>query len=140
MSKRERYLLAVIILGLGAIGGYSLYTRTIAGIGPPQQVSETPNIQSNDRLIVVDSQRLFEAQMQKMLGMTAPGQAAEAGDRFAKRLQEVLDVYTGNGYVILPKEAVIAFPPRLDVTDTVSQALGLGILPDRGQAMQEGEQ
>ena len=140
MSKRERYLLAVIILGLGAIGGYSLYTRTIAGIGPPQQVSETPNIQSNDRLIVVDSQRLFEAQMQKMMGMTAPGQAAAAGDRFAERLQEVLDLYTGSGYVVLPRDAVIAYPPRLDVTDTVSQALGLGILPDRGQAIEGGEQ
>ncbi|WP_293646652.1 hypothetical protein [Thiolapillus sp.] len=84
------------------------------------------------KIVYVDSEKLFTAQLQRML-KEHPGEPAkgilESRD-FVNELDKVLAKYADAGYLVLTKQAVLRGLEGRDVTQPVMVALGLGEFDD----------
>lgn len=79
------------------------------------------------RILVVDSNAIVTAKLQEIT--STPGideaAAAEAGRKFAKRLNDVTREIGDMGYVVVNSAVVLAGPDSLEVTKDVASRLGV---------------
>jgi hypothetical protein len=126
-----------LMVGLIVVGVY-LAVSAISQSG--NEAGEEVRANAVPPVVVLDLYGLQQAKLQQVQADGLPFETvAREGEAFARRLDAVLSDYRDAGMVVLNRNAVIAAPTTVDVTEVIATRLGVKYSPpvERG-AMDHG--
>lgn len=95
-------------------------------------ISDYFNKPAPARIVYVDTEKLFTAQLQRVMDKhpDEPAKGLLESRGFVNKLDKVLQKYTDAGYLVLTKQAILRGIEGRDVTAPVMARLGLGDVDD----------
>ncbi len=125
MSTNEKTIISIIgggLLGVAlTVVGAWVFKAEIA-----QEVADLlPAKTVDNKVLVLDGNRIFKEQLHRMMVMGDVEAIENESDKFIPNFNQILQRYSSQGYVILPKQSIIKVDDSRDITEVVAKGMGL---------------
>lgn len=116
---------AYLIGGVALLGAaYLFVVKDIGGFGILNKKPEFPPV------VVLDSNRIVDAAIQGIVNsptLKSDDEITKIGIKVSSDLERILTSYAAQGTVVINKDATIASPYWLDVTESVAKEIGIDV-------------